>query len=204
MPIKVDCRKLQCPAPVIQTKKILEQGAVTELDVIVDNDAAVENVTRLLSYHGFDVSVDSDGVTSTVSGRRSVENAEKTDVSTVPLRDGQSSDHQKILLMISSQEIGKGDSELGQKLMVNFVKTLKEMGKDLWRVVFLNHGVKFSTKDSAVLEDIKEIERSGVSILVCGACLTHLGLLEEKSVGETTNMLDIVTSMQIADKVISL
>jgi len=43
-----------------------------------------------------------------------------------------------------------------------------------------------------------------VEVLVCGTCLGHFGLLEKKKVGETTNMLDIVTSMQLADKVISL
>jgi hypothetical protein len=39
---------------------------------------------------------------------------------------------------------------------------------------------------------------------VCGTCLTHFGILEQKRAGETTNMLDIVTAMQLADKVISL
>ena len=41
-------------------------------------------------------------------------------------------------------------------------------------------------------------------ILVCGTCLNHLNLLEKKMVGETTNMLDIVTAMQLADKVVNL
>ena len=47
-------------------------------------------------------------------------------------------------------------------------------------------------------------ETAGINILVCGACLTHLNLMDEKAVGQTTNMLDIVTSMQYADKVINL
>jgi hypothetical protein len=34
--------------------------------------------------------------------------------------------------------------------------------------------------------------------------LNHFGLLEKKQVGETTNMLDIVTALQLADKVISI
>jgi len=41
-------------------------------------------------------------------------------------------------------------------------------------------------------------------VLVCGTCLNHFQLLEQKKVGETTNMLDIVTHMHLADKVISL
>jgi hypothetical protein len=46
------------------------------------------------------------------------------------------------------------------------------------------------------------MERSGVSILVCGTCLDFFNLLEKKAVGVTTNMLDVVTSLQFADKVI--
>ena len=201
---KIDCRTLECPAPVLQTKKFLEQKSATEISVVVDNDAAVENVTRFLNFQGFEVSVDSDGITSIISGQRNPEKAKKLKTSSESVKIKEESDSQKILVILSSQQIGKGDDTLGQKLMVNFVKTLKEMGNDLWRIVLLNHGVKFSTKDSKILGGLKELEQSGTGILVCGACLTHLGLMEKKVIGETTNMLDVVTSMQLADKVINL
>jgi hypothetical protein len=55
-----------------------------------------------------------------------------------------------------------------------------------------------------VLADLKEYEKSGLKILVCGTCLNHFNLLDRKQVGETTNMLDIVTAMQLADKVVSV
>ena len=200
----IDCRTLQCPAPVLKAKQYLEESAAVEIDVIVDNDAAVENVSRFLNFQGFSVSVDSDGLFSTVSGQRDPEKAKKLESNPGSIKNKEKSDRQKILLMISSQSIGKGNDDLGQKLMVNFVKTLKEMGNDLWRIVFVNHGVKFAVKGSAILDELTGLESSGVSILVCGACLTHLNLLQEKKIGETTNMLDIVTSMQLADKVINL
>ena len=41
-----------------------------------------------------------------------------------------------------------------------------------------------------------------VSILVCGTCLNFFHLLEAKQVGETTNMMDVVTSLSLAGKVI--
>jgi len=200
----IDCKTLQCPAPVLKTKEYLEQNAATEIDVIVDNEAAAENVSRFLNFQGFEVSVDKDGLILTVSGRRAPENARKLETGPGPVKTEKESDTQKILVVLSSQQIGKGDDELGQKLMVNFVKTLKEMGNDLWRLVLLNHGVKFATKNSSILEELKALEQSGIDILVCGACLTHLELMDEKKVGETTNMLDVVTSMQLADKVIHL
>jgi selenium metabolism protein YedF len=199
----IDCRGLQCPEPVLKTKKYLEAEAAVEIEVIVDNDAAVENVSRFLNFQGFNVSVDSNGGFSTVSGQRDPENAKKLEGRPESIKIKDKSDQQKILVMISSRNIGKGDDDLGQKLMVNYIKTLKEMGSDLWRIVMVNDGVKFAIKDSAILNELMELESSGVSLLVCGACLTHFNLLEEKKVGETTNMLDIVTSMQLADKVIN-
>jgi len=88
--------------------------------------------------------------------------------------------------------------------MISFLKTLKEMGDELWRLVFVNNGVKLTVIDSEVLPILKELENDGIHILVCGTCLTHFELLDKKKVGETTNMLDIVTAMQLADKVINI
>jgi len=106
--------------------------------------------------------------------------------------------------MCATDRMGFGDDTLGLKLMVNFLRTLKEMGDELWRLVFVNNGVKLTIDGSEVLEDLKGYEKEGLNILVCGTCLNHFNLLDRKQVGETTNMLDIVTAMQLADKVINL
>ena len=78
------------------------------------------------------------------------------------------------------------------------------MGDELWRLVFINNGVKLTIEDAETFEDLKELEGNGILILVCGTCLTHFDLMDRKKVGETTNMLDIVTAMQLADKVINI
>jgi len=78
------------------------------------------------------------------------------------------------------------------------------MGDELWRLVFINNGVKLTIEDAETLEDLKELAENGIHILVCGTCLTHFDLMDKKKVGETTNMLDIVTSMQLADTVINI
>jgi intracellular sulfur oxidation DsrE/DsrF family protein len=78
------------------------------------------------------------------------------------------------------------------------------MGPDLWRLVFVNNGVKLTIAGSEALVDLQDLEKKGLTILVCGTCLTHFNLLEQKQVGETTNMLDIVTAMQLAQKVINI
>ena len=204
---EIDCRKMDCPAPVLQTKKGLESEALSQIRVLVDNDAAVENVSRFLTYAGFEVGVESDGTMSVVEGTRDQAAAVKLASGPAGQSDTESSGKDspaKIMVMAASNKFGVGDDDLGAKLMINFIKTLKEMGKDLWRLVFVNHGVTLATVDSAVLDELHELEASGVTILVCGTCLTHLDLMDKKAIGQTTNMLDIVTAMQLADKVINL
>ena len=72
--------------------------------------------------------------------------------------------------------MGYGDDELGLKLMVNYIRTLKEMGPDLWRLVFINNGVKLTVDGSEVLKDLMQYEESGLTILVCGTGLNHFNL----------------------------
>ena len=113
-------------------------------------------------------------------------------------------DEAKILVFIRNDRLGHGDDVLGAGLMKNFLLTLKEMGPALWRIMFVNAGVKLAVEGSESLPALKELEESGVSILVCGTCLNHFDLLEKKQVGITTNMLDIVTSLQVAGKVVTV
>ena len=106
--------------------------------------------------------------------------------------------------MITHNTIGTGDLELGKKLMLNFLKTLPEMGESLWRIIMVNEAVRLACHGTDTLAELMALEEQGVSLLVCGTCLEHFGLMADKGVGETTNMLDIVTSLQVADKVINI
>ena len=121
-----------------------------------------------------------------------------------PVHAGQTQDVQKTLVLVAADSLGKGDDELGRKIVVNFIRTIKEMGDDLWRLVLLNGGVKLAVEGSEVLPQLQELAGAGLGILVCGPCLKTFNLFEKRQVGELTSMLDIITSMQMADKVISL
>ena len=195
----IDCRGLACPAPVLTTKEAIEEDGSNELTVVVDNEAARQNVSRFLESQNFKVSVSEEGTDFHVTGRR--EKVEDQKASEDKLRD---TEKQKIMVMVATDRIGYGDDNLGKKLMLSFLKTLKEMGDELWRLVLVNNGVKLTIDGSEALADMKELEGHGVHILVCGTCLTYFNLLDKKQVGETTNMLDIVTAMQLADKVINI
>ena len=68
--------------------------------------------------------------------------------------------------------------------MANFLATLKEMGPDLWCLVLVNAGVKLAVAGSPVLASLRELEQARVQVLVCGTCLNHFHLLEQKEVGK--------------------
>jgi len=196
---ELDCRGQACPHPVLKTKEIVDQGDVPEVTVLVDNDAARENVSRFLERAGYEVQVTASGSDFAVTGTRDQEA-----VPLSPKDTWEETAHHKILVLVGTDRMGTGDDDLGRKLITSFLGTLKEMGQELWCLIFLNAGVKLTVAGSEVLSSIQELAQDGVMVLVCGTCLNHFQLLEQKKVGETTNMLDIVTHMQLADRVISL
>jgi len=111
---------------------------------------------------------------------------------------------QKVAVLISSDTIGRGDDVLGARLMANFLATLPELGSELWRIILVNGGVRLAAGDNPLLPRLRSLAESGIGILVCGTCLEHFRLLDRKAVGETTNMLDVVTTLQLATKVIHI
>ena len=201
---KIDARGLACPAPVLQTRAALEKENIDHVIVVVDNAAARQNVQRFLETRGFQTQLEQEGMDYRVVGKGASAAGEKAPSSGAQALEHPQVNEKKIMVLCATDRMGFGDDELGRRLMVNFLRTLNEMGSELWRLVFVNNGVKLTIDGSEVLGDLKNYEQQGIQILVCGTCLNHFDLLENKQVGETTNMLDIVTAMQLADKVISI
>lgn len=196
---EIDARGLACPAPVLQTRAALQEGDPSAVKVILDNAGSQQNVQRFLESRGFRTALEQTGDDFRVVATRGDEPVPQAEPVAASEAGGR-----RIMVLCATDRMGFGDDDLGRKLMVSFVKTLKEMGSDLWRLVFVNNGVKLTIDGAETLPDLAELERDGLKILVCGTCLTHFDLLERKRVGETTNMLDIVTAMQVADKVVNL
>ncbi|MDR0828175.1 MAG: sulfurtransferase-like selenium metabolism protein YedF [Desulfovibrio sp.] len=199
----LDCTGLACPEPVMRVRDHIAKNAPDSFSVIVDNLPACENVTRQAQSQGY-------AVTRTDTPPVWRIDAKKTGgealLSTKAHRDPvvPRAEKEKILVFIPSNVLGYGDDVLGARLMRNFLLTLPELGDTLWRVILLNGGVKLAIKESPVLEQLQALENQGVTILVCGACLEYFELTAQRAVGETTNMLDVVTAMQLADKVLRI
>jgi selenium metabolism protein YedF len=200
----IDCRGLACPAPVLRAKETIEREQVDFLVMLVDNEAARENVSRFLSRSGYAVRLEDWEGAEAVVGERAGAAAPAGPALEKPLAPVKMPAEHKIMVLAGTDRLGTGDDFLGERLMVNFLGTLKEMGRDLWALVLLNAGVRLACTGSEVLQTLQDLEAAGVQVLVCGTCLNHFKLLDQKKVGETTNMLDIVSHLQLADKVVSV
>ncbi len=191
---------LSCPEPVVKCKEFLSKQQIEEFVIFVDNEASSENLERFLKKNAYNVVIEKESdekwklFAKFDNNKASVESKEE--------RKGASKE--RTLFVISSQFFGSGDVVLGTKLMENFLNTLPNYGDSLWRLILLNSAVKISTSEGKILESLLSLEKRGINILVCGTCLEFYGLTSQKKVGETTNMLDVVTSLDFADKVIHI
>ena len=200
---ELDCRGMNCPAPVLKVRDLLAQDAPDAVTVLVDNEAARQNVSRFLEHENYRVNCETmEGgfrVAGTRDGAAAPEPSDQAPAA--PLR---AVGTKKIMVLVTSVHMGHGDDGLGDMLMFNFLKTLKEMGPELWRVAFVNSGVSFTAEGSEAVPILQELVAAGVQVSACGACLTYFHILDKMQVGEVTNMLEIVTGMKLADSVVTV
>jgi selenium metabolism protein YedF len=189
----VDARGLACPQPVVLTKKALEKA--DEVFVIVDNETAKQNVSRLADSRGFQVSVEKKGEATYLHLTRKVSGLEKSSVTPVT---------KSVVFLIASNTMGRGDDVLGNTLMRSFMHTLTEAETRPSRIIFMNSGVKLVARDSEVIDDLRALEKQGIEILACGTCLGYYNLKEAVEVGRVSNMYDITAALLDTDKIISL
>lgn len=201
---ELDCRGMNCPAPVLSVRDVLEKEVPAAITVRVDNDAARQNVSRFLEHQNYQVRSEMQDGEYLVVGTKENGLEPSASAPQAPSEKKPRAGGKRVMVLVTSAHMGHGDDGLGDMLMFNFLKTLKEMGPDLWRVTFVNNGVSFTAEGSEAVPILQELAGNGVQITACGACLAYFHLLDKILVGEVTNMLEIVTGMRDADSVVTI
>lgn len=202
----LDNRGLNCPEPLIRTRKALQKAG--ELITLVDSEAARENILRYAKSNGFTASWETKDNCHviTITGPTGSEAPEnkigetETDLQLAP----QPGDLNHTVIMISGDSLGQGEKPLGDLLMKNFIFTLAGQKPFPCTIILINSGVKLSSYGSPVLEELGKLEQTGVKIISCGTCLDYYKLTGKLAVGEITNMYDLVEIMASSSKVISI
>ncbi|MBT9130332.1 MAG: hypothetical protein DDT40_00022 [candidate division WS2 bacterium] len=183
--IFMDLTGLPCPQPVIRVKKALEEGN-NYLEIIVDNETALNNLLRFASSRNITASW------MVEEGNYKIKL--ETEMKTQPIvKDGQGK-----TLFLSSRYLGKGDDELGELLMKSFLNTLLQTSSLPETLVLMNTGVQLAC-DENCCQPLKKLEEMGVNILVCGTCLKYFNLENELKAGKISNMFEILEYLLLRD-----
>ena len=109
----------------------------------------------------------------------------------------------KTVIVINEDQMGRGDRELGRKILGACLRKLPSF-KGLEAIVLYNAGVKLAVKDSPLAGELTLLFDKGVDVLLCGTCLEHFGLLDQVAIDRVSNMDEILATLRAADKVINL
>lgn len=209
--IKVNALGDTCPIPVVKAKNaIRDLGGSGQVEVLVDNEIAVQNLTKMANQKGYGVSSQKleeqkycvvmtisaasetaaaqGSVTPEGGGMPPLETEQNAVTCTPDLR-------RNMVVVISSDTMGNGDETLGRILMKGFIFALTQQDVLPSTILFYNGGARLTCEEAPTLEDLRSLEAQGVEILTCGTCLNHYGLTEKLSVGGVTNMYVIVEKM---------
>ena len=197
-----------CPIPVIKTQNAIKAlTKADEVEVLVDNEVAVQNLTKLAGSMGCGVksekkaekeyrvviTVSEDKLPEQTEEKESVKESEE-----VCIPDAR----KNTVVVIASDKMGEGEDELGKVLIKGYIYALTQLETLPKTILFYNKGAYLTCEGSASLEDLKSLEAQGVEILTCGTCLNYYGITEKLQVGTVTNMYIIAETMAKADKVV--
>ena len=205
------CGAVQATAPYyfVKTKNAIRelQGGGT-VETRVDNEIAVQNLTKMANQKGYGVHSEkiSDNefkVTMTVNAEAAqaaadsaIATVEEENCPVIP------AGKKNIVVVISSNQMGSGEEELGKSLLKGFIYALSQQDTLPSTILFYNSGAYITSEESASIEDLKSLEAQGVEILTCGTCLNFYGLTDKLQVGEVTNMYVIAEKMTQADLIV--
>ena len=146
--IEVNAMGDACPLPVVKTLKALKQldgeGAVV---TSVDNETAVKNISKMAQEKGCTASVEkvSDAewhVTVATSGAVAVADPEQDGAAFCDANAGKG----KLVISVYTDCMGRGDDELGHKLMKAFIFAVTQQEELPATMLFYNGGAKLTSR----------------------------------------------------------
>ena len=108
------------------------------------------------------------------------------------------------VVLAGSQVMGAGEDALGARLVTAFFDTLAGLDPPPRLLAFYNTGVFLTTRDSAVVEALRDMAGRGAVVISSGLCLEHFSLKDQLKVGRIGNMYEIVKAQAQAARVIRL
>ncbi|WP_097028239.1 sulfurtransferase-like selenium metabolism protein YedF [Clostridium peptidivorans] len=190
----INCKGLNCPEPVINTKKYFDSINQGEGTVIVDNEVAKNNIIKFAKNNNYlSEIIKKESELYYIKVVKEAGNTKDKDL----LNDGYT-------ILVTTDKLGEGSEELGKILMKSYFYALSESDKLPTDIIFLNSGVFLTTEGSQILNILEAMSKKDIVISSCGTCLDFYNLKEKLKLGEISNMYFIVEKINNSTKVIKL
>lgn len=108
------------------------------------------------------------------------------------------------VILFTRNGLGDAPAELQQGLVTKFLTLTLESGELPGKILFYTEGVRLVCEGSAVISQLKEMEKRGVELVICQTCLNFFNLTDKVQVGIVGGMGDILTTLQKAARVLSV
>ena len=187
--MQLDCRNLNCPKPLLRTKKALGELKIAEsLEILVNDVAPRENIKRFLAKNGFEAQISQAGADTLI---KTVKTDELKDESiddiycdvTVPKRGK--------VIFLNEEQCGSGP--IGKSLLAKFLGAALNLDEKPAKVICVNNAVHITTnRGHECFEAIKKLNEAGAEILSCGSCLEGYKLVDKLAIGEISNAYEIM------------
>jgi selenium metabolism protein yedF len=187
--MQLDCRNLNCPEPLLRTKKALGELKIGEsLEILVNDVAPRENIKRFLAKNGFEAKISQAGADTLI---KTVKTDELKDESIDDIYCSVTAPKRGKVIFLNEEQCGSGP--IGKSLLAKFLGAALSLDEKPVKVICVNNAVHITTnRGHECFEAIKKLNEAGAEILSCGSCLESYKLVDKLSIGEISNAYEIM------------
>ena len=187
--MQLDCRNLNCPGPLLRTKKALGELKIAEnLEILVNDVAPRENIKRFLAKNGFEAQISQAGPDTLI---KTVKTDELKDESIDDIYCDVTAPKRGKAIFLNEEQCGRGP--IGKSLLAKFLGAALSLDEKPVKVICVNNAVRITTnRGHECFEAIKKLNEAGAEILSCGSCLESYKLVDKLAIGEISNAYEIM------------
>ena len=187
--MQLDCRNLNCPEPLLRTKKALGELKIAEnLEILVNDVAPRENIKRFLAKNGFEAQISQAGADTLI---KTVKTDELKDESIDDIYCNVTAPKRGKVIFLNEEQCGSGP--IGKSLLAKFLGAALSLDEKPVKVICVNNAVRITTnRGHECFEAIKKLNEAGAEILSCGSCLEGYKLVDKLAIGEISNAYEIM------------
>ena len=187
--MQLDCRNLNCPEPLLRTKKALGELKIAEsLEILVNDVAPRENIKRFLAKNGFEAQISQAGADTLI---KTVKTDELKDENIDDIYCNVAAPKRGKVIFLNEEQCGSGP--IGKSLLAKFLGAALSLDEKPVKVICVNNAVRITTnRGHECFEAIKKLNEAGAEILSCGSCLEGYKLVDKLAIGEISNAYEIM------------